>query len=402
LLRHLGRGDLSVEGKERGVWRLSDGTRLHDLSGGPLVQTLAEVPAPPPELVGRVSGPGGVETAVRRRFEEQALDRAGGAAGGALWGTSGSDAVEAALWACGELLRSEGADEPIVHVVREGGYHGNTELTRRLSTRGGGSGPSSDDAPLRRVVREPAGTAEETTAEVLSQMEAISAEGRGRPVVILETVPTTGPVFWPGADHYQRILARCATAGIPVILDEVASGAYRHGWWSAFEWIAREAAPAAVVLSKGLTCGVYPLSCAVLRRDVADVLRARRKLPAFTFGLTDPAAWSGTECLRRFDEIAAAGGFEERCETVRNWRDELAGAGRTVEATDTTLRVLLDDPAEADRVRSRLRERGAVTYFNAVRLGERSRPAVFCCPPLDVSAATARRLFEVFAESVGE
>lgn len=373
-LRHRGLTPKDTVDKRGSWWRLADGERLFDASGGPLLQTLVGVPSPPRSLLGNVSGSADIETPIRRQYEAEILRRAGPSCRGVLWSTSGSDALENALWAI-----RDGDPRPAVYAVRPGGYHGNTELTRWLSTRVQ-RGPERWGDGRRVVLAEPWEACDEGVP--LKELERLN--DRHQVIVVLETVPTTGKTFFPGQAAYRKLLAWSHRRGIAVVLDEVAAGAYRHGWLSAFEWPGAEA-PAAVVLSKGLTCGTYPLSCALLRHDIARPLEGR-SLPGFTFGLNDPAAWLGSRCLEMFDGLCCSGALARRQQAISEQAQALApkAVDFTVEHTDTTLRVATVSALAADRLSQHLDGRRIMVYRSAARFGEQVTDFFLFCPPLNL------------------
>lgn len=399
-LRHLGRAVQNVRAKRAGAWLLDDGSSLFDLSGGPLAQSLADVPAPDPRLFANVSASGGVETPVRCRFEEEVLRRAGEACGGVLWASSGSDAVELALWAvC--ATQHDGAAEPATYVVRSGGYHGSTALTRWLSMRVQPAGGPATGFGRRVVLRETLGSADRDRSGLVRQLEA-GGIGPGS-VVLLETVPTTGPCLWPGCDTYRELARWCDLNRVPLVLDEVASGVYRNGWFSALDWIT-EAPPAAVVLGKGLTSGAFPVACVLCRADIAAHLRqSGTRPPAFTYGLGDAVAALGLECLARYDRARAGGAPELRSTLLARTALRLRGReGLLVEHTDTTLRVGVTASDQAERVRSALRRGQIMVYENTARVCSECVTFFFAVPYLDLPPEAAAALLDRFATAVAE
>lgn len=406
-LRHLGRPPLRLDGGADGRWRLDDGGTLLNASGGPLVQTLARPPRPPGDLYDVVSPSGGVETPLRARVERELLARSGMEDGGVLWASSGSDAMEIALWFADWHARQRHGRAVATYLVRRGGYHGNTFLTRFLSTRGAVEPERALDGRRLVILDEHADGPALPESYVPAGPEAggghlldalARAEARGAlvqpAVLVLEGAPTTGHVLWPGADDLARAVAWCRERGILVVLDEIASGCFRHGWLCALGPGAA-ARPDVLTLSKGLTSGAYPLSCALLAPEHAQALRAANQRPlTFTYGLTDAGAWFTLDCLSRYDALAGSGAFARREAAIRSLlegrRSNAGVAG--VAATATTIRV--DLPAAlADPVAAALRGRGLWAYLGATAFplqgGAAARAFLHLCPPLDLEPAEA-------------
>jgi acetylornithine/succinyldiaminopimelate/putrescine aminotransferase len=76
--------------------------------------------------------------------------------------------------------------------------------------------------------------------------------------VILETLPATGGILIPPADYYPQVREICNRTGAQFILDEVQTGLGRTGtMWAIDEW---RVVPDILVMGKGLSGGVYPMS----------------------------------------------------------------------------------------------------------------------------------------------
>ncbi|MGB7158941.1 MAG: aminotransferase class III-fold pyridoxal phosphate-dependent enzyme [Tepidisphaeraceae bacterium] len=384
MLRHVGHSVEHVNSKAHARWRLSTGGTLLDLSGGPLLDGLTEIEPPPPEVFATISGAGGIDTDRRRAIERDVTRRGGSSCAGALWTSSGSDAVELAIWA----VRSAEDTNANAYVVREGSYHGNTYLTRWLSTRRGTPDPGPADA-TRSVLREHRHDAGDGDHGLLSALER-AAPPPGA-ILVLESVATTGRVLWPGVTSYREILRWCRERQIRVVMDEVAAGVYRHGWFSAFDWSAADASPDAVVLSKGLTCGRHPLGCVLLSPRIAERLRgASGRLPGFTSGLSDAAAWWTERCLEIYDRLSADGTRARRADVVAAAIERLAAvtADADVEGTDTTVRIALRDGPLAGRFAAALRRDHLAVYRTRAGFSDGARDFFLVSPALDLPPAT--------------
>jgi adenosylmethionine-8-amino-7-oxononanoate aminotransferase len=395
-LRHIGRLPEYVTGKVDGKWQLADGTSLRDLSGGPLVQSMLNLPHPPHEVFETIGPPGGIETALREELEKAIISLAGPQCNGILWATSGSDAIEQALWA-GQQTSSKALSSHQTYIVRQGSYHGSTFLTRWLSTRLGYLGNSPKDS-TRMVFQEELGQdgcEAETADHVIEQLQDLDPDSRI--ILILEPVPTTGRVFWPGIQFYRKLLTWARKRGIFVIMDEVASGVYRHGWFSSFNWDL-PTNPDAVVLAKGLTCGAHPLSCVLLSRETAGQLQSQGdRPPTFTQGLNDAAAWWAKQCLEQFANLGQQGFFADR---KRLMADQLAPSLSSmniptaiVESTDTTVRLALKDQTLWQDLSRAFREHSLQTYESKARFGSEDFYFFLICPAFDMPSSIIKEAF---------
>jgi adenosylmethionine-8-amino-7-oxononanoate aminotransferase len=397
MLRHLGRPVFSVTGKADAEWELESGGGLRDLSGGPLLQSLVEVPVPPAQAFQMVGPAGGFDSPATRALETEVIARAGSFCGGALWASSGSDGVELAL----SVLEttSNGSDREFGYVVRVGSYHGNTFLTRRLSTRrredyrGGTQG-------IRRIVVRASGS-----DWARAFIDELTAQEIPNPaVLLLESVPTTGVPFWPGREAYGELFAWCKERSIRVVVDEVAAGAYRHGWFSAFDWSSSTSQPDAVVLGKGLTCGRHPIACVLVSREIAELLRNEGgPTPGFTYGLGEAGAHWIRGCLAAYDRLAENNYREQRDATIGRCTQALERVpGIQVESSPTTVRLEIPDSAAAGALLQRLEERQLIAYATSATREGRLVTYVLVCPPLDMDPERVNDQLDDFLDAVGE
>src|SRR5688500_5227887 len=229
-LRHVGRALFLVREKRSSVWLVTSPERasIADVSGSALVQSLSNLPSPVAEPFSLVTPSSGVETPLRAELEAQILKRARLSNGGRLWGSSGSDGMEIAIWTA-EAYVNELTGGPIkTFLVRRGGYHGNTYLTRFLSTRGKLDHKLSLEGASLRILEERLATP--GVNPLLESLREAEADGGivHPAVLILEPLPTTGRNFWLGQRAYGEIVRWCRERQILVIFDEIACGAYRH------------------------------------------------------------------------------------------------------------------------------------------------------------------------------
>jgi putrescine aminotransferase len=100
--------------------------------------------------------------------------------------------------------------------------------------------------------------------------------------LILETIPATLGIVIPPDDYFPRIRALCDEEGIVLIVDEVQAGLGRTGrMWAIEEY---GVVPDMLVLSKGMSGGLYPLSVTCHRPPFQRVFEAHPFFHVSTFG----------------------------------------------------------------------------------------------------------------------
>ncbi len=120
--------------------------------------------------------------------------------------------------------------------------------------------------------------------------------------VIFETIPATAGIIIPPADFFPAVRQVCDAAGALMILDEVQAGLGRTGrLWATDEW---GVVPDILVLGKGMSGGVYPLSAVCYRAHVDEFFRRNPFVHLTSFGGAD----LGCVCaLAMLDEICRPG-----------------------------------------------------------------------------------------------
>ncbi|MEW6229824.1 MAG: aspartate aminotransferase family protein [Bacillota bacterium] len=123
--------------------------------------------------------------------------------------------------------------------------------------------------------------------------------------VIFETIPATAGVIIPPEDFYPAVRDICDMAGALMILDEVQAGLGRTGrLWAIDEW---GVAPDIMVLGKGMSGGIYPLSAVCYRPHVDEFFKRNPFVHLTSFGGAD----LGCVCaLAMLDEICRPGFLE--------------------------------------------------------------------------------------------
>ncbi len=336
-LRHNPRIPIVIERQIGQTWICDDGRELIDLSGASLTKTVLTDKHPSFELAQNVTPSSGFESKIKIAAETAVLNRMPWA-DGCLWASSGSDAIEQAVWAVDSVARREHGKALATYIVRRGGYHGNTYLGRLLSTRG------SDITNRRQVDGRTIVVLDERRdtngAGILDKIQMLDKEIRRPALLLLEPFPTTGRNFVANEKSLSDLVRWCGKHGIYVVFDEVASGAYRHGEFSISERLDDDLCPTASVLSKSMTCGVYPLSVVAMPRSLTSAIRESIQRPvSFTYGLTEYAAAAFLNTLSIYERLIEDGAFERRRLYMRNFHGELHAFGLDVEYTTTTVRI---------------------------------------------------------------
>lgn len=213
--------------------------------------------------------------------------------------------------------------------------------------------------------------------------------------LVVEPLPTTGLNFWLGDVAYGEVIRWCRERDILIVFDEIASGAYRHGRLTAFTWD-QEEVPDISIISKGLTCGTFPISCAIFSPALTAFLEGRRARPlSFTHGLSDPAAWLALKCLRRYDSLFASRAYDERRDLVAQLaRDALPKLSpAAVEHSETTLRFNVSATAARSALSS-MESKGLWAYggFTDFPPNSNQRGFIHLCPPIDLPVEHVTRM----------
>ncbi len=159
------------------------------------------------------------------------------------FGSSGGEAIDFAI----KLARGYTGKPGVISAVK--GYHGHTGMalaaTDDFGTRYGPLAPG-----FRKV---PHGDFEALEKAATDDVAAI----------IMETIPATAGFIIPPDDWYPRVRKLCDERGIILILDEVQAGLGRTGrLWAYEEW---GIYPDIMVLGKGMSAAIYPVSSATYR-----------------------------------------------------------------------------------------------------------------------------------------
>ncbi len=180
-----------------------------------------------------------------------------------VFGVSGGEAVDLAF----KVARGYTGRTTIISA--RGGYHGHTGLAL-----------AAGDEKYRRPFGPPAPGFIQVPFGDLDAFE--QAADNDTAAVILETVPATLGVVIPPDGYLQSVREICDDRRIVMILDEVQTGLGRTGKLWGFEHF--DIIPDIVVIGKGLSGGLYPITATVLRKPLESVFHDDPFIHVSTFG----------------------------------------------------------------------------------------------------------------------
>lgn len=201
-----------------------------------------------------------------------------------VFGVSGGEAIDLAI----KVARAYTGRTTIISAL--GGYHGHTGLALAA---GDEKFRAPFGPPAPGFIQVPFGDA-----------AALGAASDDRTAaVLLETIPATLGMVIPPSGYLQAVRRLCTERGILLILDEVQSGLGRTGKLWGFEHY--DIAPDILVLGKGLSGGLYPISATILKRPLESVFHQDPFIHISTFG----GAEVGCRVARRVVEISSSADF---------------------------------------------------------------------------------------------
>ena len=220
-----------------------------------------------------------------------------------VFGVGGGEAVDLAF----KVARAYTGRSKIISAL--GGYHGHTGLALAAGDEKYRA-PFGPQAP--GFVQVPFGNLDALAA----------AADKDTAAVILETVPATLGVVIPQEDYLPSVRDLCNEQGILLILDEVQTGLGRSGRLWAFEHFG--VVPDMVVIGKGLSGGLYPITATVMRRPLESVFHKDPFIHISTFGGAEVGCRlamqvlqisSAPEFLHHVNQLASR--FSEGVETLK-------------------------------------------------------------------------------------
>lgn len=329
-------------------------------------------------------------------------------------GSEANDTMVKMLWFLGQ---SEGKPERRKILTRKNGYHGVTAVSASMT---GKPYNSVFGLPLPGFIhltcphywRE--GRAGETEANFTARMaqeleDVIAAEGADTIAgFFAEPVMGAGGVIPPSQGYFQAIQPILQKHGIPLIADEVICGFGRTGemWGS----ITYDFMPDAIISSKNITAGYFPLGAVILGPELGDRLQAATDaIEEFPHGFTASGHPVGCAiALKAIDVIVNEGMLDNvRALTpkfeaglawlaenpnIGEWRGKgLMGAVEAVKdkATKTPFAA---EMSVSERIANTCTDHGLICR----PLGQ----AVVLCPPFILTAAQMDEMFEKLAAAL--
>ena len=201
-----------------------------------------------------------------------------------IFGVSGGEATDTAI----KIARAYTKKQKIISV--KGGYHGHT-----------GFALATGDEKYRKPFGEELPGFEQAEFGDIESLK--SAVDTNTAAVILETIPATLGMPIPSDSYMRGIRKFCNENDVLLIIDEVQSGLGRTGKLWGFEHY--NIIPDIVVLGKGLSGGIYPISATVIRKPLESVFHKDPFIHISTYGGSE----LGSIVMRKVLEISSDENF---------------------------------------------------------------------------------------------
>jgi len=214
-----------------------------------------------------------------------------------VFGVSGGEAVDLAI----KLARGYTKRTGVVSL--EGGYHGHTGLALATGDEQYRS-PFGENPP--NFIQVPFGDIEAAKQAITEQTAAF----------IMETVPATLGIAIPEPSYMQTLREHCTETGTLLIIDEVQTGLGRTGKLWAFEHY--DILPDIVVLGKGLSGGIYPITATVFREPYEAFFKQHPFIHVSTFGGSE----IGAEVALKVLEISSGEQFLDHVNQMAKYLEQ--------------------------------------------------------------------------------
>lgn len=201
-----------------------------------------------------------------------------------VFGVSGGEAIDLAL----KVARGFTNRTDVISAM--GGYHGHTGLAL-----------AAGDAKYREPFKSSIPGFKQIPFNDLEALKDVADNNTA--AIILETIPATLGIKIPDKEYLQRVRQLCDEYEILLIMDEVQTGLGRTGKLWAFEHF--DIIPDIVVLGKGLSGGIYPISATVIRKPLESVFHKDPFIHISTFGGSE----LGCRVAKRVLEISSSSDF---------------------------------------------------------------------------------------------
>jgi acetylornithine/succinyldiaminopimelate/putrescine aminotransferase len=193
-----------------------------------------------------------------------------------VFGVSGGEAIDLAI----KLARGFTGRPQIISA--RGGYHGHTGLAL-----------AAGDEAYRKPF-EPLSPG--FTQVPFGDLEALEAAMSNETAAVLfETIPATLGIAIPPEDFYAGVRRLCDRWGALMVMDEVQTGLGRCGQvWGIDTY---GVAPDIIVIGKGLSGGIYPITATLYSDRLDPFLRANPFIHISTFGGSEAGCFVALEVL---------------------------------------------------------------------------------------------------------
>jgi putrescine aminotransferase len=218
---------------------------------------------------------------LRAKLAERLSATTDGALPGVIFGVGGGEAMDLAL----KAARGATGRQGIVSAM--GGYHGHTGLS-----------VAAGDPEYR----DPFGPNLPDFVQVpFDDLEAIErAVGPDTAAVLLEPVPATLGMPIASDGYFRSVAEITRNAGALLVLDEVQTGLGRTGTMWCYQQL--DVTPDIMVVGKGLSGGIYPISATMMSPDVFSFFNPLPFVHLSTFGGAEPGCAAGLAVLDAVEE----------------------------------------------------------------------------------------------------
>ncbi len=325
-----------------------------------------------------------------------------------LYASDGASAVEQALKIAFQYWVNKGSDEHTRFLAFRGAYHGDT--LGALSVGDDGFGADLFNELRFPVLRAPAFT-DPDCFEVAIRMVAEHAAELAA-VIIEPSVQAAAGMLLADREALARFGEACHDHGVPLIVDEIATGFGRTGTLFASDDCGLR--PDLMCLGKGLTAGYLPMSVTVasdeiFREFLGDDLGAKTLYHGHSFGGNALAAAVALRHLELIDAWDVLANVRERSAELAELLHDRVAAKPAVR--EIRLRGLMGgvelappDPQPSDAVAGGLRW-GRRVSAAAVERGVLLRPigdTVVLMPPLTITSEELHRLVHALSAAIDE
>ncbi len=322
-------------------------------------------------------------------------------------GSEANDTLVKMLWF---LAGTEGKPERRKILTRKNAYHGVTAVSASMT---GKPYNSVFGLPLPGFLHltcphywregRPGETEAAFTARLAAELEdMIATEGADTiAAFVAEPVMGAGGVIPPSAGYFQAIQPILKRHGIPLISDEVICGFGRTGaMWGCDSY---DFMPDAIIASKALTAGFFPMGAVILGPELADRLQAASEaVEEFPHGFTSSGHPVGCAIAMKAIDLIANEGLLEQAQAliprfeaglrhladnpnIGEWRGRgLMGAVEAVADRDSKT-PFAAELSVSERIANACTDRGLICR----PLGQ----AVVLCPPFILTDAQMDEMF---------